>query len=181
MAEPDDRDLRIRHLEEQLRWERVTLDSIHAMVDGLQYELHMRDLRIEELRKENERLRKRLEEQAPPGPPGPGAPAPPPPVVKPNKPFRRGKPGRKAGHPPALRPPPKKIDRRVNVPHERDESGRPICPCCRAVLSRMKRHRRLVEDLVPARVEVTCYHTASGWCSRCRKRFESRAPEQPPA
>jgi hypothetical protein len=37
-----------------------------------------------------------------------------------------------------------------------------------------------VEDLVPAKVVVTCYHTASGWCPCCKRRVESRHAEQPP-
>jgi hypothetical protein len=44
----------------------------------------------------------------------------------------------------------------------------------------LKEHDRLVEDLVPATVVVTCYHTASGWCPCCKRRVESRHPEQPP-
>lgn len=39
----------------------------------------------------------------------------------------------------------------------------------------------MVEDLIPSAVEVIGYHTASGYCPRCRKRIESRASEQPPA
>jgi len=37
-----------------------------------------------------------------------------------------------------------------------------------------------VEDLAPARVEVTCYHTRSGYCPECGRRVESRHPRQPP-
>jgi transposase len=37
-----------------------------------------------------------------------------------------------------------------------------------------------VEDLVPARAQVTSYHTRSGYCPHCRRRVESRHPEQPP-
>jgi hypothetical protein len=45
----------------------------------------------------------------------------------------------------------------------------------------LRRHRRLTEDLVPAKVVVSCYHTVSGYCAACRRRVETRAPEQPPA
>ena len=34
---------------------------------------------------------------------------------------------------------------------------------------------------MPQQVVVTAYRTRSGWCAMCRKRVESRAPEQPPA
>jgi transposase len=39
----------------------------------------------------------------------------------------------------------------------------------------------VVEDIIPAKVVVTCYHTRSGWCPCCRKQVESRAAQQPPA
>jgi transposase len=45
----------------------------------------------------------------------------------------------------------------------------------------LEEHERIVEDIIPARVVVKCYHTRSGFCSCCRKRVESRALEQPPA
>jgi hypothetical protein len=45
----------------------------------------------------------------------------------------------------------------------------------------VRQHERIVEDIIPARTVVTCYHTTSGYCPSCRKRIESRAPEQPPA
>jgi transposase len=174
MAEQDDRDYRIKWLEEQVGFLKGTIDYLESMVSGLQYELRVRDIRIDELRKENATLLKRLEEQAPP-PPGPA------PFVKPSvKPGRRKKPGRKAGHEVAMRPPPRKIDRTVKAPLPRDESGRVVCPCCRGRLRKLKRHRQVVEDLIPAHVEVTCYRTASGFCPHCKRRVESRAVGQPP-
>jgi transposase len=45
----------------------------------------------------------------------------------------------------------------------------------------MEDHERVVEDIIPAKVMVKCYHTRSGYCPCCRKRVESRALEQPPA
>jgi transposase len=45
----------------------------------------------------------------------------------------------------------------------------------------LKRHRRIVEDIIPSSVVTTCYQTHSGYCPSCRKRVESRAPDQPPA
>ena len=153
---------------------KATITLLEARVGGLEYELRVRDIRIEELTKENALLRQRLEEQAPPPPP--------PPWVKPSvPPGRRKRPGRKAGHAAALRPPPKKIDKRVKVPLPSDDDGRALCPHCRTPLVKLRRKRRLVEDLVPPRTRVTCYHTHSGYCRSCRRRVESRAPEQPPA
>jgi hypothetical protein len=76
---------------------------------------------------------------------------------------------------------PAQIDAHQDVPLPRDAAGRPSCPACHACLLEVARHERIVEDIVPARVQVTCYHTASGWCPGCRRRVESRAREQPPA
>jgi hypothetical protein len=94
---------------------------------------------------------------------------------------RRRKPGRKEGHPAALRPMPDHIDSHQDVTLPRDSGGRESCPCCNACLCDMESHERVVEDIIPAKVVVKCYHTRSGWCPSCRKRVESRAPEQPPA
>jgi hypothetical protein len=76
---------------------------------------------------------------------------------------------------------PDHVDVRQDVPLPKDASGRPACPRCNCSLGDVKRHERLVEDIVPSKVVVTCYHTASGYCAMCRRRVESRAPEQPPA
>ena len=95
---------------------------------------------------------------------------------------RRGKkPGRKEGHPPALRPVPDHIDVHQPVPLPKDPEGRESCPWCKSCLLELEDHQRLVEDIIPQKVIVTCYHTRSGWCPCCRKRVESRALEQPPA
>ena len=166
-------------LEHELKELRLTVQYLEDLVGGLEYELRARDYRIRRLEEENRTLRRRLEEQAPPPPP-----AGPPPFVKPPAPpGRRKKPGRKAGHEAALRPPPEAIDRVVDVPLRRHRLTRePLCPHCRKPLApgTGRKHRRLVEDLVPARAEVVCYRTASGWCPRCRRRVESRHPQQPP-
>ena len=91
------------------------------------------------------------------------------------------KPGRKAGHAAAHRPLPEKIDVHIEVPLPRDGQGMASCPACHTQLSDVKSHERIVEDVVPAKLQVTCYHTASGYCPGCRKIVESRASEQPPA
>jgi transposase len=93
----------------------------------------------------------------------------------------RQRPGRKAGHEAAQRPLPQKIDRHVEVPAPRDSQGRPSCPHCHTQLSDVREHQRIVEDIIPAQVVVTCYHTTSGYCPHCRQDIETRAPEQPPA
>src|SRR5947207_6716410 len=152
---------------------KATIAMLEARVGGLEYEVRVRDIRIEELSKENALLRKRLEEQKP-------SPPTPPPWVKPSvPPGRRKRPGRKSGHEAALRPPPEKIDKRVEVPLPQGEEGRPVCPHCRTRLVGLRRKRRVVEDVVPPQVQATCYRTQSGYCPSCRRRVESRAPEQP--
>ena len=76
---------------------------------------------------------------------------------------------------------PDHIDVHTEVPLPKDPDGRESCPRCNACLFELETHERLVEDIIPARVVVKCYHTRSGWCPCCRRRVESRAPEQPPA
>ena len=93
----------------------------------------------------------------------------------------RLRPGRKAGHPAALRPMPENIDEHIDVPVPRDTTGAACCPHCSVQLADVEQHDRIVEDIIPAKVVARCYHTISGYCPGCRKRVESRAPEQPPA
>jgi len=94
---------------------------------------------------------------------------------------RRQRPGRKAGHPAALRSMPDHIDVHHDAPLPVDGAGRESCPRCNACLLELADHNRVVEDIIPEKVVVKCYHTRSGWCPGCRRRVESRAPDQPPA
>jgi transposase len=94
---------------------------------------------------------------------------------------RRKRPGRKKGHPAALRPMPDHIDAHQPVPLPKDSQGCESCPSCNACLTELEEHQRVVEDIIPAKVVVKCYHTRSGYCPWCKKRVESRALEQPPA
>jgi transposase len=114
----------------------------------------------------------------------PAAPRRMPEFIKPNlakDPQKARTPGRKAGHAPAHRPLPAKIDVHEDVTVPRDAMGRESCPACRTQLHDVKKHERIVEDVLPAQVLVTCYHTVSGYCPRCRKTVESRRDQQPPA
>jgi transposase len=134
--------------------------------------------RIEKLEAENRRLKQQNKELAA----APAEDKPAPGFVKPavGRP-RHKKPGRKEGHPAALRPMPDHIDAHQEVPLPVDAAGAESCPCCNTGLVDIEDHERVVEDIIPAKVKVTCYHTRSGYCPCCRKRVESRAPEQPPA
>jgi transposase len=124
---------------------------------------------------DNEQLRRELDEfkrnKPPSGPPS---------LIKP-PPSRgkRKKPGRPQGHLPALRPPPE-IHQEIEVPLPAGESGSCLCPHCSGELTDIKAQERVVEDIVPAKVVVTRYHTSSGFCKHCKKRMESRHPQQPP-
>ncbi|MBA3278663.1 MAG: IS66 family transposase [Geodermatophilaceae bacterium] len=140
----------------------------------------VRDLheRVAGLERENADLRLQLRELRDKTPP----PAPPS-FVKPSlPPGRRGKrPGRPAGHPPALRPPPPEIHEEVDVPLPSAAGGQCLCPVCQGELADLRGHERVVEEVVPAAPRVTRYRTASGYCPHCKKRVESRHAEQPPA
>jgi hypothetical protein len=89
-------------------------------------------------------------------------------------------PGRKPGHPAAFRAMPPRINTHVDVPAPKDHRGHASCPECHAQLQNVQKHKRIVEDLIPAKKLVICYHTRSGYCPGCRKRVESRHPDQPP-
>jgi hypothetical protein len=177
------------HLKYLLHEERLTTDSLLDQLDGANDEIHQRDLRLKEKDRYIEQLRQQIEElkkNATAGVASPPPITPPlvPALVKANlsKHRRHKKPGRKAGHEAALRPMPRKMDHHQKVPLDKtDASGKPLCPTCRAYLLRLRKHKRIVEDLIRSAAEATCYHTQSGYCPQCRRRVESRAPEQPPA
>ena len=139
--------------------------------------------RVEKLSAENKLLKQRVKElthAARQAATTDGSPKPPlskPPAIK----RRRKAPGRKEGHPAALRPPVQQIDVHQEVPLPRDAQGRASCPHCKSCLLDLREQKRIVEDIIPAKVVVTCYHTTSGFCPCCRKHIESRALEQPPA
>jgi transposase len=164
-----------QHLRLELMACRPALYRADQRVDRLEQ-------RLGKLEAENRRLRRRVKEltAAASSPPGP-APASRPSFVKPPVRGRRKRPGRKKGHAAALRPVPDHVDVHQDVPLPKDGAGRAACPRCNCRLTDVKGHERLVEDIVPSKVVVACYHTASGYCAMCRRRVESRAPEQPPA
>jgi hypothetical protein len=167
---------RTYHLEYELRGIGPRLFRANMKIGRLQERLEKVQADNAVLRQRVKELTLKLKSVARP------APAPPP-FVKPNVSERRQrkKPGRKPGHAAALRPMPPKIDVHRTVPLPVDVQRHASCPHCNTRLSDVRRHRRIVEDLVPAKVVTTCYHTTSGFCPSCRKRMESRAEDQPPA
>jgi transposase len=162
-----------RHLEQELRVCGPELYRAAMRIGRLEE-------RLEKLSAENQILRRRVadlttevKQKPKPAPPS---------FIKANvSEKKRRKPGRKAGHVAALRPMPATIDAHQEVPVPVDQSGRPSCPHCKTRLSDVEHHERVVEDVIPAKVVTTCYHTTSGWCPSCRKPMESRAEDQPPA
>src|SRR5208282_121756 len=103
---------------DEVYWLRGTITMLEAQVDGLHYELRVRDIRLAQKDKYIAELEQRVEELKKQASGGieskPGAlPA----FVKLNVPRRRRKkPGRKKGHEAALRPMPARIDHHQEVP-----------------------------------------------------------------
>lgn len=170
----------VRMHEERAHFLRVELNTVYEMLDVREDERLVLLRENAALKSENAMLKKRITELT--AKPAGAAVAELPAFVKANAPPRRQRrPGRKPGHPAALRPRPRKIDVHQDVPLPVDGAKKLCCPHCRTQLSAVKHHRRIVEDLVPSTVVTTCYRTHSGYCARCRRRIESRAEEQPPA
>jgi transposase len=137
--------------------------------------------RLQKLAMENAQLRQRVKDLTDQIKANP-ATASPPPFVKADAPVKdRKKPGRKPGHAAALRPIPGHIDVHQQVDLPIDAVGQVCCPHCKTQLFEVQKHQRIVEDIIPARIVTTCYHTTSGYCPCCRKRVESRGEDQPPA
>src|SRR5688500_15062039 len=130
-----------------------TIEVLEATVDGLQYELRVREIRLKEQDQRIAELEQQVEElkkQATATAENPSPPAALPAFVKPNLPKRRRrrKPGRADGHEVALRSMPLKVDQHRDVPLTTDDHRRPICPRCTCRLTKLRRHRRIVEDLI---------------------------------
>ena len=162
-----------QHLRLELNACRPELYRAHQRIDRLEQSNRKYHAENKRLKQKLADLTEKLRQK-----PKPAVPS----FVKANVPAREQKtPGRKKGHPAALRPMPQKIDvhEQVNVPI--DNFGKACCPQCRSQLAEVEHHERIVEELIPQKVRVTCYHTTSGWCPCCRKRMESRAQNQPPA
>jgi len=86
---------------------------------------------------------------------------------------RKKKPGRRQGHPAALRPtpPPERIDRVVEVPCH-------TCPDCAVPLVEPGMVVQYQTDLPPIVPIVTQFNMETGYCPCCRKRQHGRHAEQ---
>lgn len=164
-------------------WLQLELNALHRQLD--QYHEDMLELRkqYDALLSENQKLKKRVAEltttEAVEAQANNNLPS----FIKPNIPEKRHrkKPGRPVGHVGAFRKRPRKINRHVHAPLPVDDRRKLSCPECNTQLCDLKQHRRVVEDIVPSKVVAICYHTQSGYCPSCRRRMESRGPDQPPA
>ncbi|HZZ42461.1 MAG TPA: IS66 family transposase [Tepidisphaeraceae bacterium] len=164
---------RLRQENDQLRQQIHQQDESRPLVVRLRRQ-------CDKLAADKERLQKRVAELSRKPRTGPGDAVAV--FVKPAIAARRRKtPGRKAGHAAALRRMPEAVDVHQEMPLPVDAAGKVSCPHCKTRLARVRRHKRLVEDIIPARVITTCYHTTSGYCPSCRRTIESRADHQPPA
>ena len=184
----DGRELKAyEHFKDQAQFYRAQAYYLEGELQAIRPELYRADQkidrlerRVEKLGAENALLKQRVKDLTAQLRQANGSGAPPPFVKVDVVRKRRRKPGRKPGHPAALRAGPAKIDVHQEVPVPTDDAGKPSCPHCRTRLNDVKRHERIVEDLVPSQVITTCYHTTSGYCPSCRRQVESRAEEQPP-
>jgi len=119
----------------------------------------------ERLLEENKRLKAQLDEARRAG-------------KRQGAPFRRRerkaapkKPGRKAGHAPAHRDVPDHVDEEKDVPLG-------ACPHCGGEVDEDGTDNLYEVDMPPVKPHVTKYVTHHGQCKQCRRRVESRHPEQ---
>jgi transposase len=118
--------------------------------------------RITDLKKENSRLKRDLDAKTAQPNPSLSTPSAMRPVyTKPPRSKRRRKPGRKKGHPGVRRSVPAQIDRIVE--HKLTE-----CPTCHNPLGEpCGKHSQIVEDMPPVRPEVTKHVIYEYKCSPC--------------
>jgi transposase len=94
---------------------------------------------------------------------------------KPNTRKRGKKPGRKAGHPGARRPPPEEV-------HQHKTHRAPCCPHCQGPLKRCAQTRTRYTEDIPENLqaEVTAHVIHRDWCPHCQKSVEPRVPDALP-
>jgi transposase len=94
-------------------------------------------------------------------------------------PFSKGppkakskRPGRKAGHPPAHRSRPKRVNRvlEADLP--------PACPCCGGNLTNHRVEEQFVIDIPPVEPVVTQFNVHIADCEHCGQRVQGRHAEQ---
>jgi transposase len=141
---------------ERLRTENATLQQRIAELEELVAKLEAELARIKGQLEEAERAGKR---QAAPFSKGP-------PKTHPKR------PGRKAGHPPAHRPRPERIDRVLEAELP------PVCPSCGGELTDHEVKEQFLVDIPPVEPVVTQFNVHIAHCAECGKRVQGRHPEQ---
>jgi len=141
---------------ERLRTENATLRQRIAELEELVAKLETELARIKGQLEEAERAGKR---QAAPFSKGP-------PKANPKR------PGRKAGHPPAHRPRPERIDRVLEAKLP------PVCPSCGGEWTKHKIENQFLVDIPPVEPVVTQFNIHVAHCADCGKRMQGRHPDQ---
>lgn len=141
---------------EQLRTENATLRQRIAELEELVAKLEAELAQIKGQLEEAERAGKR---QAAPFSKGP-------PKANPKR------PGRKAGHPPAHRPRPERIDRVLEAELP------PVCPSCGGELTKHKVEEQFLVDIPPVEPVVTQFNVHVAYCANCGKRVQGHHPKQ---
>jgi len=146
-------------LREQAQWAREKVQFV-AEAQSLREELRQKNQELLRLSEQLEAAQRAAHRQA--------------------APFRRpeaqrsaqpGRPGRKPGHPAALRPQPAHIDHHEHVPL-------PACPHCQGPLAERRALTQYIEELPPVRPGVTELITEEGWCEHCQQTVRSTHPLQ---
>ncbi len=115
--------------------------------------------RITELETQLEEARRTAKRQAAPFSKGP-------PQANPRR------PGRKAGHAAAHRPPPERVD------HTEEASLPPACPDCGGPVTEDQVEVQYQVDIPPVQPVVTQFNVHIGHCTQCGKRVQGRHPQQ---
>lgn len=147
---------RLRAENEQLRVENTALRQRVAELEEVIAQSRVELERLKGQLGEAERAGKR---QAAPFSKGP-------PKVNPKR------PGRKAGHAPAHRPRPERVDRTLEAELP------PACPSCGGELSNHRVEEQFVVDIPPVEPIVTQFNVHIADCADCGKRVQGRHPEQ---
>src|SRR5450755_3857423 len=132
----------VEHLRYENQHLRRDLDTYRPAWYRASVRIDLLEQRLEKLTAENKLLKQQLKERTPAAQqPVHGDGAPPAFFVKPSVAVRRRRrPGRKKGHPAALRPVPDHIDVHTEVALPKDPDGRESCPRCNACLFELETH-----------------------------------------
>jgi len=141
---------------EQLRAENAALKQ---RIAALEEEVAQRQAALDRLQGRVEEAERAGKRQAAPFSKGP-------PQANPKR------PGRKAGHPPAHRPRPPRVDQVLEAELP------PVCPSCGGALTNHRVAEQFVIDIPPVEPVVTQFNVHIADCAACGHRVQGRHPEQ---